>query len=146
MTTEERLAKVERELAETKAQATRVKRRTRWLLVGLAVAVVGLAWTLTKTTLPAYAQAQGAARPIDLEVVYEPEGPITGADGIQHTKFSSTTIYVLWDDGTIKSTVETLAPLSRPRICPDCKGTGRLNTPSGGGRCPTCKGTGKIAP
>jgi len=35
MTTEERLAKMERELAEAKAQATRAKRRSRWLLAAL---------------------------------------------------------------------------------------------------------------
>jgi len=46
MTIEERLAKVERELAEAKAQAIRAKRRNRWLLavVGLAAGAFGLAW------------------------------------------------------------------------------------------------------
>jgi len=46
MTTEERLAKVERELAETKAQAERAKRRTRAGLAGIGliatVSVLGL--------------------------------------------------------------------------------------------------------
>jgi len=37
MTAEERLANVERELAEAKAQATRAKRRNRWLLVALKI-------------------------------------------------------------------------------------------------------------
>ena len=89
MTTEERLANVERELG-------RVKRRSRWLLaaLGLAVAVVGLAWALTETTPPAHAQIQGAVRPIDLEVVFSPilagRGPGPGA-----------TMFVLWDDGTV---------------------------------------------
>ena len=52
MTTEERLEKMERELA-------RANRRTRWLLAGVVLAIVGLslAWTWTKTT--AIAQAQG---------------------------------------------------------------------------------------
>ncbi len=54
MTTEERLEKLERELAHA-------KRRNRWLLaiVGLAVVGLGLAWTWNKT-MPT-AQAQGVA-------------------------------------------------------------------------------------
>ena len=52
MTTEERLEKLERELA-------RANRHNRWLLAGVVLAIVGLslAWTWTKTT--AIAQAQG---------------------------------------------------------------------------------------
>jgi len=100
MTTEERLAKLERELG-------RVKRRSRWLLavVGLAVAVVGLAWTLTETTPPAHAQIQGAARPIDLEVVYKPMGG----------GFGEWVMYVLWDDGTVRKTYETVEPRDLPK-------------------------------
>jgi len=54
MTTDERLENLEKELA-------RAKRRNRWLLAIVALAVVGLglAWILPKTT--ATAQAQGAA-------------------------------------------------------------------------------------
>jgi hypothetical protein len=54
MTTEERFENLERELA-------RAKRRNRWLLAIVALAVVGLglAWILPKTT--ATAQAQGAS-------------------------------------------------------------------------------------
>ena len=43
MTTDERLENLEREL-------TRAKRRNRWLVVGLAVVGVALAWTITKST------------------------------------------------------------------------------------------------
>jgi hypothetical protein len=61
MTTEERLAKVERELAEAKAQATRAKRRNRWLLtvVGLAVGVLALAWIVAGAANRAQAQGGG---------------------------------------------------------------------------------------
>jgi len=63
MTTEERLAKVERELAETKAQATRAKRRSRWLLVALALGLGALAlvWALGAGLPRAEAQGAGAA-------------------------------------------------------------------------------------
>jgi len=61
MTTEERLAKVERELAETKAQAACAKRRTRWLLaaLGLGLGVLALVW-VSAASEPR-AEAQGAA-------------------------------------------------------------------------------------
>ena len=55
MTTEERLEKLERELTTT-------KRRNRWLLVVVMLAVVelGLTWALTKTTVIAQAQVADA--------------------------------------------------------------------------------------
>ena len=61
MTTEERLAKVEQELAETKVQAERVKRRTRWLLTGATLVLgVGLvAWVLGPDKTLAQATAGG---------------------------------------------------------------------------------------
>jgi len=51
MTTEERLATVERELAEAKAQTARAKRRTRWLLValGLGLGALALVWASAST-------------------------------------------------------------------------------------------------
>ena len=56
MTTEERLAKVERELG-------RVKRRTRWMVAVVGLAVVGLilAWTWSKITATTQTQAVGRA-------------------------------------------------------------------------------------
>jgi cytochrome c-type biogenesis protein CcmH/NrfG len=55
MTTEERLERVERGLAKDKAQATRAKRRNRWLLAAGGLAAVGLAfgfWMLAGTFGP----------------------------------------------------------------------------------------------
>lgn len=54
VTTEERLDQLERELS-------RAKRRQRWLLAVVGLAIVGaiLAWTLTKTTPAAHTQAVG---------------------------------------------------------------------------------------
>ena len=62
MTTEERLAKVERELAEAKAQATRAKRRTRWLL---AVVVLALgAWVMAGAVGPRTAEGQAEPKAV----------------------------------------------------------------------------------
>ena len=59
MTTEERLAKVERELG-------RAKRRNQWLVAVVGLAVVGLilAWTWSKTTATTQAQAVGGAEKV----------------------------------------------------------------------------------
>ena len=59
MTTEERLAKVERELAEAKAQATRVKRRSRWLLAALGLGLGALALVWASAASVSKAEAQG---------------------------------------------------------------------------------------
>ena len=63
MTTEERLAKVERELAETKAQATRAKRRTRWLLAVVGLALV--AWVMAGTVGPRTAEGQAEPKAVE---------------------------------------------------------------------------------
>jgi hypothetical protein len=59
MTTEERLEKLERELAAA-------KRRNHWLLTIMALIIGGLTlvWTLTKTTSAAYAQEAEAVQKI----------------------------------------------------------------------------------
>jgi len=61
MTTEERLAKVERELAETKAQATRAKRRCRWLFAALAFGLGALVLVWASAASAPRAEAQDAA-------------------------------------------------------------------------------------
>ena len=61
MTTEERLAKVERELAEAKAQATRAKRRSRWLLATLGLGLGALAFVWASAASAPRAEAQDAA-------------------------------------------------------------------------------------
>ena len=63
MTTEERLERVERELVEAKAQATRAKRRTQWLLVALGLALG--AWAFAGTFGPNTAGAQGGAAAVN---------------------------------------------------------------------------------
>ena len=63
MTTEERLENVERELVEAKAQATRAKRRNRWLLaaVTLAAGVFALVWIVAGAANRAQAQGGGVS-------------------------------------------------------------------------------------
>jgi len=60
MTTEERLAKVERELVEAKAQAIRAKRRSRWLLAALGLGLGVLAFVWASAASVPRAEAQGA--------------------------------------------------------------------------------------
>ena len=155
MTTEERLAKVERELG-------RVKRRSRWLLAALGLGLGALALVWASAASVPKAEAQGA-------VVPAPQGPpryqIAVAEGWGGPWLLDTytaDLYIFtgepaprWSkllDGPPPSAADA-AKVAQPRICPDCKGSGRLivnrDPLLGIARsvvCERCKGTGKIAP
>ena len=58
--TEVRLENLERQLAETKAELCRVRRRTLWLLRGglLLIGILALAWIFKSTVHPVLAQGE----------------------------------------------------------------------------------------
>ena len=165
MTTEERLERVERELVEAKAQATRAKRRRRWLLVALALGLGALSLVWASAVSAPSAEAQGAAPlgPCRYQLAVSP-GYYCGNNVSTSAKLylldQSTGVLFTRDQikdpktGKTESCWVTWSPTARfvvddptqPRICPDCKGSGRLITPSGAKRCESCNGTGKIAP
>ena len=157
MTTEERLAKVERELG-------RAKRRSRWLLAALALGlgVLALVWASAASVPKAEAQGAVASGPCRYQLAVAPGyymgGGPTGPGG---SMWSETQLYMLdqitgglfrlaktgtgWE--IVFPTARFVEPAqSQLRICPNCKGTGRVITQSGEARCKSCNGTGKIAP
>jgi len=89
MTTEQRIEKLERQLAAT-------NRRNRWLVgfMVLALAGLGAAWALTQATPVAQAQAAAADnraaadRPVSLAAVYDAAN-------------KKPLVYVLWADGKV---------------------------------------------
>lgn len=102
MNTEERLERLERELAGAKRGLTAVKRRNRWLLFIVLLVVVGLicAWVLTQDSGIALTNAvKGRAkpRPVSLTAVYVPSKSI--AEGWPS---GNVQVYVLWDDGQVR--------------------------------------------
>ena len=153
MTTEERLQKLEWELGAT-------RRWSRWLLVGL---VVGLGVWVFAGTL---GREQQQARAMDFVPPCDPpryriagvegwNGPFV-LDAYNGTIYlaSPNTTGTVWEwrkllEGPPRPAAEA-AKAAQPRICPVCKGTGKVVVSKGGGVslvhvCEYCKGTGKIA-
>ena len=97
MTTEERLEKLERELAES-------KRRNRWLLsfVELAVVGLGLFWLLTKTPASAAVAATAAPTPKEIRansfVVVDEKGNSRAMLGMVKNKNTEMVMLKLFDE------------------------------------------------
>jgi len=112
MTTEERLENLERELART-------KRRNRWLVAVVGLAVVGLilAWTWNKTTATVQAQAVGGAEKViraNAFILEDENGKTRARLGLGLNNAGPVALDLFDENG--KDRVELVADMYEPRI------------------------------
>jgi hypothetical protein len=124
MNTEERLERLEREL-------TGARRRNRWALgaVGLAVVGLGLAWTWTKTTGTAQAQEAGADPHVIRAPTVMPRGQAQGPGADAHVIRAPTVTPPRAVANTIRANefvLEDANGKTRARLTADKEGTGLI--------------------